>query len=83
MSPDKEVGKVASAVISLINNQYSCLVELLDVLSVTLARKRLVKKSLSLLMSSDSKTQNWKKGSRRSPPRFLVKPLTSQFKMVG
>ena len=29
MSHDKEVGEVVSAVISLVNNQYSCLVELL------------------------------------------------------
>ena len=30
-------------------------------------RKRLVKKRLLLLISSYSRTQNWKKGSRRSP----------------
>ena len=29
MSRDKEVGEVVSAIISLENNQYSCLVELL------------------------------------------------------
>ena len=30
MSHDKEVGEVVSAAISLLNNQYSCLIELLD-----------------------------------------------------
>ena len=30
MSHDKEVGEVVSAAISLVNNQYSCLIELLD-----------------------------------------------------
>ena len=29
MSPDKEVGQVVSKIISLVNNQYSCSVELL------------------------------------------------------
>ena len=29
MSRNKEVGKVVSAIISLVNNEYSCLVELL------------------------------------------------------
>ena len=77
MSCGKEVSKVVSAIISLINNQYSCLAELLGVLTIMFARKRFVKKSLLLLMSSDSKTQNGKKGSRHSPPRFWVKPLTS------
>ena len=67
MSRDKEVGGVVSAIISLVNNQYSCLVEFLGVLTVMLARKRLVKKRPLLLMSSDSKTQNGKKGNRRSP----------------
>ena len=70
MSRDKEVGKVVSAVIFLVNNQYSFLVELLGVLTVMFARKRLVKKRLLLLMSCDSKMQNGKKGNRRSPPRF-------------
>ena len=30
MSRDKDVGDVVSAIISLVNNQYSCLVDLLD-----------------------------------------------------
>ena len=33
MSRDKEVGEAVSAIISLANNQYSCLVELLGVLT--------------------------------------------------
>ena len=70
MSRNKEVVGVVSAIISLVNNQYSCLVEFLGVLTVMLARKRLVKKRPLLLMSSDSKTQNGKKGSRRSPLRL-------------
>ena len=57
---------MVSAIISLENNRYSCLVELLGVLTVMLARKSLVKKRPLLLMSSDSKTQNRKKGSKRS-----------------
>ena len=64
MSRDKELGEVVSAIISLVNNQYSFLVELLHVLTVMFVRKRLVKKRLLLLMSSDSKMQNGKKGSR-------------------
>ena len=36
-------------------------------------RKSLVKKRPLLLMSSDSKTQNRKKGSKRSPPDFWVR----------
>ena len=74
MSRDKEVGEVVSAIISLKNNQCSFLVELQGVLTVMSARKSLVKKRLLLLMSSDFKMQNGKKGSRRSPPRFWVKP---------
>ena len=73
MSHDKEVGQVVSAIISLVNNQYSFLVEL-RVLTVMFARKRLVKKKQLLLMSSDSKMQNAKKGSRSSPHRFWVRP---------
>ena len=60
MSRDKEVGQVVSAIISLVNNQYSFLVELLRVLTVMFARKRLVKKRQLLLMSSDSKMKNAK-----------------------
>ena len=37
MSCDKEVGEVVSAIISLVNNQYSFLVELLPVLTVMFA----------------------------------------------
>ena len=59
MSRDKEVGKVVSAVIFLLNNQYSFLVELLGVLTVMFVRKRLVKKRLLLLMSCDSKMLIW------------------------
>ena len=73
MSCDKEVGEVVSAIISLVNNQCSFLVELLRVLTVMLAQKRLVKKRLLMLMSSESKMQNGKKGSRRSRPRFKVR----------
>ena len=74
MSRDKEVGEVVSAIISLVNNQYSFLVELLLVLTVMFARKRLVKKRLLLVMSSDSKMQNGKKESRCLPPRFWIRP---------
>ena len=77
MSREKEVRKVVSIIISSVNKQYSCLVELLGVLTVMLARKRLVKTRLLLLMNSDSKTQNGKMGTIRSPPRFWVSPLTS------
>ena len=77
MSHDKEVSKVFKAIISLVKNQYSCLVELLGVLTVMLVRKRLVKKRLLLLMSSNSKMQNGKKESRCSPAHFWVRPLTS------
>ena len=55
MSRDKKVGEVFSAIISLVNNRYSCLVELLRVSAVMFVQKRLVKKRLLLLMSSDSK----------------------------
>ena len=71
MSRDKEVGEVVSAIISLVNNQYSFLVELLRVLTVMFARKRL---RPLLLMSSDSKMWNGKKESRCSPPRFWLRP---------
>ena len=37
MSREKEVRKVVSIIISLVNKQYSCLVELLGVLTVMLA----------------------------------------------
>ena len=40
MSHDKEVGEVVSAIISLVNNQYSFLVELRRVWTVMFARKR-------------------------------------------
>ena len=73
MSRDKEIGEVVSAMISLVNNQYSCLVELLGVLTEMFAQKRLLKKRLLLLMGSESTTKNGK-GSKRSPPRFWVKP---------
>ena len=52
MSRDKEAGEVVSAKISLVNNQYSFLVELLRVLTVMFAQKRL---RLLLIMSSDFK----------------------------
>ena len=55
MSRDKEVAEVVSAIISLVNNHYSFLTELLRVVTVMFARKRLVRKRLLLLMSSDSK----------------------------
>ena len=75
MSREKEVDELVSVIISLVNsNQYSCLVELVGVLIMMLARKRLVKKRLLLIKSSCSKTQNGKKGSRHSPPRFWVRP---------
>ena len=61
MSRDKEVGEVVSAIIYLVNNQYSFLVELQSFLIAMFARKRLVKKTLLLLMSSESKMQNGKK----------------------
>ena len=73
MSRDKELGEVVSAIISFVNNHYSFLVELLCVLTVMFARKRFAKKWLLLLMSYDSKMQNWRKGSRCSPPRFWVR----------
>ena len=74
MSRDKEVDEVVSKIIFLVNNQYSCLVQLLGVLTMILARKMLLKKRLLLLMSSESTTKNGKKESRRSPPRFWVRP---------
>ena len=61
MSRDKEVAEVVSAIFSLVNNHYSFLTELLRVVTVMFARKRLVRKRLLLLMSSDSKMQNGKK----------------------
>ena len=70
MSRDKKVGEVVSAIICLVNNQCSFLVELLRVLTVMFARKRL---RLLLLMSFDYKLQNGKE-SRCSPPRFWVRP---------
>ena len=66
MTRDKKM----SEIIFLVNNQYSFLVELLGVLTVMFARKRLVKNRLLLLLSSDSKMQNGTKGSRDSPPCF-------------
>ena len=39
MSRNNEVSKVVSAIISLVNNQYSCLVELLGVLTAMLAQE--------------------------------------------
>ena len=74
MSRDKEVGEVVNATISLVNNQDSLLVELLRAQTVMFARNRLVKKRLLLLMSSDSRMQYGKKGSRCSLPRFCVRP---------
>ena len=53
MSRDK-VREVVNAIIFLVNNQYSFLVGLLCVLTVMSQRKRLVRKRLLLLMSSDS-----------------------------
>ena len=52
MSRDNKVGEVVSAIISLVNHEYSFLADLLRVLTVMFARKRL---KLLLLMSSDSK----------------------------
>ena len=43
MSHDKEVGEIFSAIISLVNNQHSCLVESLGVITVMFVQKRLVK----------------------------------------
>ena len=60
-----------SALISLVNNHYSFLVELLRVLTVMFGRKRL---RLLLLMSCDSKMQDRKKGSRCSPSCFQERP---------
>ena len=60
MSRDKEVGEVVSVIISLVNNQYSFLVELLRALTATFARSRL---RMLLLLSSDSKMQNGKNES--------------------
>ena len=39
MSRDKEVGKVVSVIIASVNNPYSSLVKLLDVITGMLARK--------------------------------------------
>ena len=52
---DREVGEVVKAIVFLVNNQYSFLVKLLDFLTVMFARKRLVRKRLLLLMSSETK----------------------------
>ena len=73
MSRDKEVGEIVSAIISFVNNQYSFLVELLRILTVMFAQKRLVKKKLFLLMSAYFKVQNGQKVGRSSPPRFWVR----------
>ena len=70
MSRDKELGEI----VSLVDNQYSFLVELLCVLTVMFAQKRFVKKRLLLLMSYDSKMQNGRKGSRCSPPSCWLRP---------
>ena len=43
MSLNNEVSKLVSAIISLVNNQYSCLVELLGVLTVMLVEKKVGK----------------------------------------
>ena len=43
MSHDKEVGEIFSAIISLVNNQHSCLVESMGVVTVMFVQKRLVK----------------------------------------
>ena len=69
----KEVGELNSE-ISSVDNQYSCLVQLLGVLKIMLAKKRLLKKRLLLLMSSESTMKNGKKESRCSPPHFWVRP---------
>ena len=74
MSRDKEVGEIVSAIISFVNNQYSFLVELLSILIVMFAQKRLVKKKLFPLMSAYFKVQNGQKVGRSSPPRFWVRP---------
>ena len=55
MNQDKEVLR---AIISLGNIQYSCFVELLDMLTMMLTQKRLLWKRFLLFMNSDSKTQN-------------------------
>ena len=55
MNQDKEVLR---AIISLVNIQYSCFVELLDMLTMMLTQKRLLWKRFLLFMNSDSKTQN-------------------------
>ena len=73
MSHSKEVGELNSE-ISSVDNQYSCLVQLLGVLKIMLAKKRLLKKRLLLLMSSESTMKNGKKESRCSPPHFWVRP---------
>ena len=73
MSRYKEAGEVICAIISLVNNQYSFLIELLGVLTLLFVRTRLVKKRLLLLMSSDFKMQNGKKRSIRSSPPYWVR----------
>ena len=45
MSHDKEVDEVVSVIIVLVNNQYSLLAELMGILTVVFAQKRLAKKS--------------------------------------
>ena len=55
MSRDREVGEVVKAIVFLVNNQYSFLVKLLDFLTAMFAQKRLVRKRLLLLMSSETK----------------------------
>ena len=73
MSRDKGVREAVSKIISLVNNQYSCLVELLGVLTMMLARKRLLNKRCYCLLALNPVTKNGKKESRRSPPRFWVR----------
>ena len=69
MIRDKEVSGVVGAIISLVNNQYSCLVKLLGVLTVMLAQKRLLKKGLLLFIGSESTTEN---GKREAYAHHLV-----------
>ena len=71
MSRDNKVGEVVRAIVSLVNHEYSFLVDLLRVRTVMFARKRL---KLLLLTSSDSKMENGKKESRCSRPCFWVRP---------
>ena len=69
MSRDKELGEVVSAIISLVNNHYSFLVELLCVLTVMLRERGLQRSDCYCLWAM---TPNCKIGGREAGAHHLV-----------